>query len=993
MTESDEPAAAPDGAWRALGAAADHMQDGLLVLDADERVMAANAVVRRALPDVTAPGTALAELLAALAARNVAPDSDALARQAWVAACLEEHRAGGLAREQSLTDGRWIMLRSEHFPDGTSLVASTDISDRKGAERRLDHAQRAITAHSRLSEALVRASDETALLQTACRIMVETGGYRFAWVGFAEPDGRVRPVAFAGYERGYLDVVTVTWTADDPRGQGPTGRALRADAPVVVQDLTRAADYRPWADPASARGYEAAAAFPLRVEGATVGSVNVYAAESDAFGERERDLLASLVGDLGYGLGVLRNEQARQAQEELLDFLTAIQSQFIADHDPDETIRSLLAGLLRLTDSRLALLAAASWPDDDGRPHLSGRLATPGGPAAPVDAGPLAADSLLGAALLGRDVVARTDPAADPRAAGLPADLAADADVAAFIAVPLPAGQRIIGVLALGGDADGGGHDTGFLERLRPLVATCGSLLVATEDIQRRRDAEHALRQSEAHYRGLVEHLPDAIFVHRGFTILHANEAAARMAGVDGPAALTGRSFLDFVAAADQERLKSGVASLLTNAGPDTCEITLVSADGRRMEAESHASTVLVEGGTAVETLVRDLTARKEREQESIQTAKLATLGEMAAGMTHELSQPLNVIRFAAEGALMRLDRGRGGEADARDALGRIEEQAGRMGEIMDHMRVFSRRDTGAVETFDAVAALRSAADLVESSWHADAVPLVTHLPEGPLWVRGRPVQLEQVMLNLLNNARDAVLERRGLEDEDADWTPRVTLGAAADDRRVRLWVLDNGLGIPGDMLDRLFEPFYTTKESGRGTGLGLSVSYSIAAGMGGRLRAANESDEGGARLTVELPAAAAPEPSCAPAADAAGRPGNGEHILVVDDEAETARGLATFLADEGYRVTTAFDGAEAWNRFTADPAALVVTDLRMPRGDGTQLMQRLRDRVPDLPIVVVTGHAGATERTGDDGPGALMTKPVSLAELGRTVRRLLRDG
>jgi len=520
--------------------------------------------------------------------------------------------------------------------------------------------------------------------------------------------------------------------------------------------------------------------------------------------------------------------------------------------------------------------------------------------------------------------------------------------------------------------------------------------LVATEDLQRRREAEHALRQSEAHYRSLVEDLPDAVFVHRGFTILYANRAAADMVGLTDPEALAGRSFLDFVVADDHDVVRRRVAALLTDDSRTTCEITLETVDGHALEVESHASTVLVEGGTAVETLVRDLTARKEREQESIQTAKLATLGEMAAGMTHELSQPLNIIRFTAEGAMLRLDRGRGGEADARQALARIDEQAGRMGEIMDHMRIFSRRDPGDAEIFDAAATLRSAAELVDSSWRADAVPLVTDLPDTPLWVEGRPVQLEQVALNLLNNARDAVLDRRGTEDETATWVPRVVLGGSVEDGRVTLWVLDNGLGIPEDTLNRLFDPFYTTKEPGRGTGLGLSVSFSIATGMGGRLTAANEGPDGGARFTLHLPLAAPPDAAATEDAGADGRPGRGEHILVVDDEAVAAQGLADFLREEGYRVTVAHDGVEGLACFDADPAALVVTDLRMPRGDGSRFIDDLRRRVPGLPVVVVTGHVGVTERDGgpdENGPGAVLNKPVRLGDLRRSVADLLATG
>ncbi|GEM_PF-311174 len=204
--------------------------------------------------------------------------------------------------------------------DYTGFVGSIlDITERSRAEESLRKTNRAYKALSQSNQALIRATDEEELLQEVCRIVREDCGYRLVWVGLAEHDEHktVRPVAQAGYEEGYLETVNIVW-ADNERGRGPTGTAIRTRNPVVNRDVKTDPIYAPWRDEAAKRGYASSAAFPLITADMAVGALNVYAGEPGAFDPEEIQLLMELAGDLAFGIIALRQRAERERAEEAL---------------------------------------------------------------------------------------------------------------------------------------------------------------------------------------------------------------------------------------------------------------------------------------------------------------------------------------------------------------------------------------------------------------------------------------------------------------------------------------------------------------------------------------------------------------------------------------------------------------------------------------------------------------------------------------------------
>ena len=199
------------------------------------------------------------------------------------------------------------------------LASHRDITERKLAENELRNVNRALRLTSQCNQEMVRATDELVLLQAVCRIAVECGGYRLAWVGFAEQDETrsVRPVAQAGFEDGYLDTVNITW-ADTERGHGPTGTAIRTGHSVLARNIPTDPTFAPWRAEAIRRGYASSIALPLLNEGRCLGALMMYAGEPDAFDPKEVELLAELANDLAYGVGALRHRTERKRAEEAL---------------------------------------------------------------------------------------------------------------------------------------------------------------------------------------------------------------------------------------------------------------------------------------------------------------------------------------------------------------------------------------------------------------------------------------------------------------------------------------------------------------------------------------------------------------------------------------------------------------------------------------------------------------------------------------------------
>lgn len=394
------------------------------------------------------------------------------------------------------------------------------------------------------------------------------------------------------------------------------------------------------------------------------------------------------------------------------------------------------------------------------------------------------------------------------------------------------------------------------------------------------------------------------------------------------------------------------------------------------------------EGGIA--TTFTNITELKEKEAQLVQSAKLATLGQMASGIAHELNQPLNVVRMASEYVLLQIEEGTMDADVLSKKLSQIESQADRMAKIIDHMRVFARQDREPRGTLQPIMCIENALTLIEQQFGADGIVLAKDLPDACGSIKGSAVQLEQVILNLLSNARDVIAEggaAMGAAGKRDTGRVGIELVDSPESDTITISILDNGGGIADDVRQHIFDPFYTTKDEGAGTGLGLSISYKIIESMGGQLDAIDIN--GGTRFEIALPRIAdatsgGNSSRKARSAEASKDSRYRRRVLVVDDERLAAANLADYLERRGFEVTIAGDGAEALTLYRAQPADAVITDLRMPTMNGRELIRLLRESNTHIPIFVVTGDAkvGSELEIVAEGATVVMKKPISLSNV-----------
>jgi histidine kinase len=258
-------------------------------------------------------------------------------------------------------------------------------------------------------------------------------------------------------------------------------------------------------------------------------------------------------------------------------------------------------------------------------------------------------------------------------------------------------------------------------------------------------------------------------------------------------------------------------------------------------------------GRRALLVTTSDITKRLEAEQQLIQASKMATLGEMATGVAHELNQPLAVIKTASRFFIKKV---RNNEPIASHLLATMAEEidshVDRATRIINHMREFGRKVDRRLDVISVNDVLRKACEIFSQQLKARGIEIVWNLqPDLPL-VRADANRLEQVFINLLINARDAI-------EAKTERPPRgekaITLTTQLLDGRVQVAVRDTGAGIPSNVIERIFEPFFTTKEVGKGTGLGLSISYQIVQDFGGSIQAESQNGEGAA-FVIQFPAA-----------------------------------------------------------------------------------------------------------------------------------------
>ena len=471
------------------------------------------------------------------------------------------------------------------------------------------------------------------------------------------------------------------------------------------------------------------------------------------------------------------------------------------------------------------------------------------------------------------------------------------------------------------------------------LIGTVATL----RDITEPKRAQDTLSRSEARYRNLVESASDAIVTldanGRFTTVNHAAEIISGYRREE----LVGQWFAPMLS--DDELPKALAHFQKALAG----ETGLFETQFYRKDGEGRTISVTYstpQRDEEVLCLIRDVTDQKMLQEQLIQSEKMSAIGQLVSGVAHELNNPLAGISAFAQLLLAE----KRFPPDQRTAAETIYSEARRASRIVQNLLTFARQHKAEKGPAAINQVLDDTLELRGYELRVRGIDVRREYDEALPDTMGDAHQLQQVFLNLITNAEQAMERAEGKHH-------RLTVRTRNDGDIIRIEVEDTGGGVPANLLERIFNPFFTTKPTGHGTGLGLSISLGIVREHEGRIWAEN-APQGGARFIVELPVIAPRASGEFPAAMAAHPVGDSLRILVVDDEASVRVALQRYLAARGHSVETTASGQDALGLLKAGQYDAVIVDMRMPDLSGEQLFEQLRaaDREHAERVIFTTG-------------------------------------
>ena len=711
------------------------------------------------------------------------------------------------------------MKRDE--PTKERLLA--EIAERMRVEEQLRAANRTLRTINRCNEALVRATEEIELVEAICRILVEDGGMRMAWVGYREENAarEIRRIACAGFDDGYLDLIDVSWT-DGPTGQGPTGVAIRTGELCWADDIATEPHFQRWRDEALRRGYRSALALPLKSNGTVFGALVLYADRSNAFDEQTRSHFTELANDLAYGVMAIRTRVERARVEAEL-----------------RRIEAYLEEGQRLTHTgswawNVATRENVYWspehyrifgldPEKDAQSFETALQKI------------LPEDRANFIKILDTAIRERTDFEVDWR---------------------IPAPDRTLRYL----------HSVGHpvIDKDGEVVEFVGTLVDVTEQ----RLARMALERENVKRRRVEDELRrSAAFLAEGQKISRTGSWAwnvttgeaswsaehFRIFGLD-PKTTTPSStvFVDRIHPDDRAAFEDMLQTAVRNGSDFEYDFRIVTPDGaiKYVHSLGRAARSSADHTEFIGT-VMDVTERRLGE-EALRSAladlerasRLSTMGQLTASIAHEINQPLAAIITNADACLLWLEADRPDLEEARQAARRIVRNGHRAGDIIKSVRSLTGKSAPEMVSLDVNEVIREVIVLMAAEFRRHGVAIETSLLSNLSSVVGDRVQIQQVMVNLIMNGIEAMADSRHGQR-------RLKVKSANDDSgHVLVAVEDSGPGLDLAQADRLFEAFFTTKPAGMG--MGLSICRSIIDAHGGRLWASPKSTKR-RRLPVRL--------------------------------------------------------------------------------------------------------------------------------------------
>lgn len=766
------------------------------------------------------------------------------------------------------------IFRNKIEIDGKAVVHAIihDVTERKQAEAELQRTSRALLASNNCNQALLHTDDEMELLQKICTIIVEQGGYRMAWVGYASQNNTksIVPVSHAGFNNGYLKALTISW-ADNDYGQGPSGTAIRTGKPSTVKNILQDPRFALWLTEAKERGYTSIHSLPLKLGTTVLGALTICSEHPDAFSEKECELLGSLAENLAYGISMLRN------RKELLKSNERFKTLFDS-HSAFQLLLDTESG--RVIDANQAASDYYGWPVEKLKQMFIWDICTH-------------PKEVIIKNLLQKESFEQNHVLAFHRRAD-----GSVRDVEVFRNQIEIDGKKILHIII---------HDITERKRYEMLNAFRLCLLQIAET----HSVEELLKATLDEAEKITESTIGFIhFVDENQTILALQtwskntittmckaDASCQhyplsKAGVWADAVRERKAVIhnDYPSLEHRKGMPEGHAEVRREMVIPVIrneKIVAIMGLGNKPADYDHKDIEWIE---VLANQVWDIIAKKITEEEKNKlaaqlqhSAKMEMIGQLAAGIAHEINNPLNFIllnsknlendfndlcelvndyrqiiekaaslpSFAEEIERIR-KKERAVDIDdliktIPNTLKKSETGVDRITTITRSMRNFSYKNQKDLFTpFDINNAIEEALVIARSEYR-DVIALDVQLDSLPL-VLCDPSKISQVILNLILNSVHAI------KLQSRSDSGHIKIKTWSCNEYVSCSVSDDGPGIPEKIRARVFEPFFTTKDIGKGTGLGLSISYDIIDNQHKGIISVDCPPEGGTVFTFSLP-------------------------------------------------------------------------------------------------------------------------------------------
>jgi PAS domain S-box-containing protein len=515
---------------------------------------------------------------------------------------------------------------------------------------------------------------------------------------------------------------------------------------------------------------------------------------------------------------------------------------------------------------------------------------------------------------------------------------------------------------------------------------------VIIRDITERKSAEEALKQSEEKYHKLIDNIQDGVFIIQDGKIQFANEALAKIGGYTVEE-IIGNDFGELVAPEDLEIVAERYQRRLAGEDvPKEYEFSMLQRNGKtRILLNVNMGLITYRGRVASMGTVKDITEKKRLESQLLLAQRIESVGKLASGIAHDINNVLTPIMLSQELLQERLT-----DEGSKRLLNTIERSTKRGANLMKQIQSFTKGAKGERNVLQVAHIVSEIREIADETFPR-SIKIRTDIPKDLFTISGDATQLHQVIMNLCVNARDAMsnggilsisAENLLIDDDYARINTEAKIGPY-----IVITVSDTGTGIPPEVMDRIFEPFYTTKEHGKGIGLGLSTALGIVKSHGGFITVYSKVGEGTA-FKVYLPASTTTETLKAQKYQQELPAGHGESILVVDDEEQILEITKKTLEKHGYKVITANDGKEAIALYLQyrEEIKVVLMDMMMPVMDGPASIREIRKINPEVKVIA---NSGLTEtdklaKADDVHVQAFLSKPYAAEKLLNAINDII---